>query len=47
MSTNLLSKAPGTIPFASEALCWKQQDDENVGDNYDMPASGQSSQLDD
>ena len=43
MSTNLPFKAPGTLPFASEAICWKQQDGENVRDSHDIPAPGKLS----
>ena len=43
MSTNLPFKTPGTLPFASEAICWKQQDGENVRDTHDIPASGRPS----
>ena len=43
MSTNLPFKAPGILPFASEAICWKQQDGENVRDSHDIPASGKLS----
>ena len=39
MSTDLLFKAPGTLPFALEQACWKQQDDENFGDNSDSQPS--------
>ena len=31
MSTDLISKAPGILPFASGPACWKQQDDEDSG----------------
>ena len=43
MPTDLLSSGSCSLPFASESICWKQQDDENFSNNSDMSNSGQSS----
>lgn len=41
MSNDLLSSGSCLLPFASEPLCWKQQND--FGKNSDMSNSGQPS----